>query len=152
MLLLLHLLNGFQGLYKVKQLFKNTTKRPAPRLVSYKCQGVWEVMGRYLGQWEPPVFWNFIPGEVQNPDKLVKYLLKACCHTGHFRDTNHCRVVGPSPSLPSPVRHCSRRRGGRPQGLDRNYQRTGHTASCFLVIYYTVGLIQHTSPPLLAIF
>lgn len=102
-------------------------------------------MGRYLGQWAPLGFWNFIPEQVQNLKKLVKHLKKVCCHTGNFRDTNHCRAVGPSPSLPRLVMRCSRRRGGRPQGSDRNYQWTGHIASCFLVIYYTVGLIQHVT-------
>lgn len=30
-------------------------------------------MGKCLGQWSLPLFWNFTPEHVQNPDKLVKY-------------------------------------------------------------------------------
>lgn len=33
-------------------------------------------MGRYLGQWAPLGFWNFIPEQVQNLEKLVKHLKK----------------------------------------------------------------------------
>ena len=44
-------------------------------------------MGKYLGQWAPPVFWNFTSEKVQNPEKLVKYLGKVCCHPGNSRET-----------------------------------------------------------------
>ncbi|KAK4817456.1 hypothetical protein QYF61_015611 [Mycteria americana] len=44
-------------------------------------------MGKYLGQWAPPVFWNFTPEQVQNPEKLVKYLEKVCCHPSNSRET-----------------------------------------------------------------
>ncbi|KAK4829913.1 hypothetical protein QYF61_007636 [Mycteria americana] len=44
-------------------------------------------MGKYLGQWAPPVSWNFTPEQVQNPEKLVKYLEKVCCHCGNSRET-----------------------------------------------------------------
>ncbi|KAK4832654.1 hypothetical protein QYF61_024682 [Mycteria americana] len=44
-------------------------------------------MGKYLGQWAPPVFWNLTPEQVQNPEKLVKYLEKVCCHPGNSRKT-----------------------------------------------------------------
>ncbi|KAK4830055.1 hypothetical protein QYF61_008393 [Mycteria americana] len=44
-------------------------------------------MGKYLGRWAPPVFWNFTPEQVQNPEKLVKYLEQVCCHPGNSRDT-----------------------------------------------------------------
>ena len=32
----------------------------------------------YLGQWTPPMFFKLTPEQVQNPDKLVKYLQKLC--------------------------------------------------------------------------
>ncbi|KAK4819027.1 hypothetical protein QYF61_024181 [Mycteria americana] len=41
-------------------------------------------MGKYLGQWAPPMFWNLTPEQVQNPEKLVKYLEKVCCHPGKW--------------------------------------------------------------------
>ncbi|KAK4818255.1 hypothetical protein QYF61_009430 [Mycteria americana] len=44
-------------------------------------------MGKCLGWWEPPVFWNFTPEQVQNPEKLVEYLEKVCCHSGNSRET-----------------------------------------------------------------
>ncbi|KAK4823738.1 hypothetical protein QYF61_006007 [Mycteria americana] len=87
MFLLLLLLNVLQVLFKLKQLFKNTTQRRASRLDSYEWQGMWDSMGKYLGQWAPPVFWNFTTEQVQNPEKLVKYLEKVCCHPGNSRET-----------------------------------------------------------------
>jgi len=75
-LLLFCLLSGFQVLFRVKQVVKNIAQRPAPGLDSYECLGVWDSMGKYLGQWEPPVFLKLTPEQVQNPDKLVKYLEK----------------------------------------------------------------------------
>jgi len=44
-------------------------------------------MDKSLGQWAFQVFWNFTPDHVQNPDKLVKYLEKVCCHSGNSRET-----------------------------------------------------------------
>ena len=49
--------------------------------------GVWDSMGKYLGQWAPPVFLKLTPEQVQNPDKLVKYLQKVCRHPGNSRET-----------------------------------------------------------------
>jgi len=49
MFILLCLLNVFQVLFSVKQLFKNIAQRSAPRLDSYEWQGVWNSMGRCLG-------------------------------------------------------------------------------------------------------
>jgi len=74
MLLMFCLLNGFQVLFRVKKLSKNITQRTAPGLDSYEWQVVWESMGKYLGQWAPLVFLNLTPEQVQNPDKLVKYV------------------------------------------------------------------------------
>ncbi|KAK4828782.1 hypothetical protein QYF61_000807 [Mycteria americana] len=71
----------------VNTQFKNIIQKSAPSLDSYEWQGVWDSMGKYLGQWEPPVFWNFTPEQVQNPEKLVKYLEKVCCHPGNSRET-----------------------------------------------------------------
>lgn len=64
-------LNALQFLFKVKQLLKNVTQRPAPRQNSYEWQGVCNSMGRYIGQWEPPLFWNFTPEQAQNNEKLL---------------------------------------------------------------------------------
>jgi len=44
-------------------------------------------MGRCLGQWELSVFLKLTPEQVQNPDNLVKYLQKVCCHPGNSRET-----------------------------------------------------------------
>jgi len=33
------------------------------------------------------VFLKFTPEQVQNPDKLVKYLQEVCCHPGNSRET-----------------------------------------------------------------
>ncbi|KAK4832218.1 hypothetical protein QYF61_021065 [Mycteria americana] len=43
-------------------------------------------MGKCLGQWATPVFWNFTPEQAQNPEKLVEYLEKVCCHPGNSRE------------------------------------------------------------------
>jgi len=43
--------------------------------------------GSYLAQWVPGVFLNLNPEQVQNPDKLVEYLVKVCCHPGNSRET-----------------------------------------------------------------
>lgn len=51
MFLLLGLLNMFQVLFMVKQLFKNTTHRSALRLGSDEWQGVWDRIGKCLRQW-----------------------------------------------------------------------------------------------------
>ncbi|GAB0203955.1 microtubule-associated protein RP/EB family member 1-like [Grus japonensis] len=32
------------------------------------------------------MFWNFTPEQVQNPEKLVEYLEKVCCHPGNSRE------------------------------------------------------------------
>jgi len=87
MFLLLCILNGFQILFRAKQLIKNIAQRSAPRLVSYEWQDVWDSMGKCLGQSAPPVFLNLTPEPVQNPDKVVKYLEKVCCHPGNSRKT-----------------------------------------------------------------
>lgn len=76
MFLLLGLLNVFWVVFMVKQLFKNTTHRSVLRLDSDEWQGVWDRRGRCLGQWTPPTFWNHTSEQVQNPEKVVKYLEK----------------------------------------------------------------------------
>lgn len=43
-------------------------------------QGVWDCMGRGLEQWAAPVVWSFTSEQQQNPEKLVEYLEKICCH------------------------------------------------------------------------
>jgi len=62
-------------------------QRPAPGLDSCEWLGVWDSMGRCLGQWAPPVCFKLTPEQMQNPDKLVKYLQKVCCHPGNSRET-----------------------------------------------------------------
>ncbi|KAK4814671.1 hypothetical protein QYF61_024978 [Mycteria americana] len=73
------------GLFQqISKQFKNIIQRSSP---SYEWQGVWDSMGKCLGRWAPPVFWNFTPEQVQNPEKLVEYLEKVCCHPGNSRET-----------------------------------------------------------------
>jgi len=86
-LLLFCLLNGFQVLFRAKQVLKNILQRPALWLDSCEWLGVWDSMGKYLGQWAPLVFLKLTPEQVQNPDKLVKYVQKVCCHAGNSRET-----------------------------------------------------------------
>jgi len=86
-LLLFCLLNGLQVLFRVKQVVKNIVQGPAPGPDSCEWLGVWESMGRCLGQWAPPVSLKLTPEQVQNPDKLVKYLQRVCCHPGNSRET-----------------------------------------------------------------
>jgi len=62
-------------------------QRPAPGLDSCEWLGVWDDMVTYLGQRAPLVFFKLTPEKVQNPDKLVKYLQKVCCHPGNSRET-----------------------------------------------------------------
>ena len=72
--------------FRVEQLFTSITCRSTPRLENYEWLGVWSSMGKYLEQWAPPVYWNFTPKQVQNPEELVKYLEKVCCHPGNSRE------------------------------------------------------------------
>jgi len=85
--LLLCLLNRIQVLFRVKQVVKNFMQRPASGLDSCEWLGVWDSMGKYLGQWAPPVCFKLTPEQIQNPDNLVKYLQKVCCHHGNSRET-----------------------------------------------------------------
>jgi len=86
-LLLLCLLNGFWVLFRVEQVVNNIVQRPALGLGSSEWLGVWDSKGRCLGQWALPVCFKLTPEQVQNPDKLEKYLQKACCHPGNSRET-----------------------------------------------------------------
>jgi len=86
-LLLFCLLNGFQLLFRVKQVVKNIVQRPALGQDSCEWLGMWDSMGRCLEQWAPPVSLKLTPEQVQNLDKLVKYLQKVCCHPGNSRET-----------------------------------------------------------------
>jgi len=69
------------------QVVKNIVQRPAPGQDNCEWLGVWDSMGKYLGQWALPVFIKLTPEQVQDPDKLVKYLQKGCCHPGNSRET-----------------------------------------------------------------
>ncbi|KAK4810743.1 hypothetical protein QYF61_007717 [Mycteria americana] len=71
---------------RVSKQLKNIIQRSAPRLDSYEWQGVWNSMGKCLGLWAPPVFWNFTPEQVLNPEKLVEYLEKVCCDSGNSKE------------------------------------------------------------------
>jgi len=62
-------------------------QRPARGLDSCERWGVWDSMGKYLGQWTPSVCFKLTLEQVQNPDNLVKYLQKVCCHPGNSRET-----------------------------------------------------------------
>lgn len=84
---LLCLLNALHILLKIKLLFKSTTQRSALRMDSYEWQEVWDRMDKYQGQWAPPVFWNFTPENVQNPEKLLKYCEKVFCDPVNSRET-----------------------------------------------------------------
>lgn len=55
MFLLLCLLNVFQVLFKINQLFKNTTQKSALIQDNYEWEGVWEAIGRHLEEWVPPM-------------------------------------------------------------------------------------------------
>jgi len=86
MFVFLCLLNGFQVLFRVKQEV-NIVQRPALGLDSYEWLGVWDSMGRCLGQWAPLVFLKLSPEQVQNSDKLIESLEEVCCHPGNSRET-----------------------------------------------------------------
>ncbi|KAK4806846.1 hypothetical protein QYF61_012567 [Mycteria americana] len=87
MLLLVLLGNTVSILSKISKQFKNIIQRSAPRLDSYEWQGVLDSTGKCLGWWAPPVFWNFTPEQVQNPEKLVEYLERVCRHPGNSKET-----------------------------------------------------------------
>ncbi|KAK4810665.1 hypothetical protein QYF61_007465 [Mycteria americana] len=83
-----HFVQATRGVrFRVSKQFKNIIQRSAPRPDSYEWQGVWDSMGKYLSYWAPPVFWNFTPEQVLNPENLVEYLEKVCCHPGNSRET-----------------------------------------------------------------
>jgi len=86
-LLLFCPLNGFQLLFRVKQVVKSIVQRPAPGQDSCEWLGVWDSTGRCLEQWAPAVCLKLTPEQIQNPDNLVKYLQKVCCHPGYSRET-----------------------------------------------------------------
>lgn len=60
-------------------------------------------MGRYLGHWVPPGFWNFIPEQVQNPEKLVKLLEKSTL--SHWQFQRH-KSLQSSGAQPIPTKTC----------------------------------------------
>lgn len=57
---LLRVGNVFQVMFRIKQPFKNITKRSALRQDSSAWQGMWDGLGRCLEWWAPPGVWNFI--------------------------------------------------------------------------------------------
>lgn len=58
-LLLVSLWNIVSVLSEVSKEFKSIIQRSAIGLDIYELQGVWNSMGKCLGWWAPPVFWNF---------------------------------------------------------------------------------------------
>ena len=100
--LLLCFLNGLQALFRVKQAVKNIVQRPAPGLDSCEWLGVWDSMGKYLGQWTPPMIFKLTPGQVQNADKLVKYLQNCAATLGtpERHKSPQCAGVWPTPTKP----------------------------------------------------
>jgi len=49
----------------VKQVVKNIVQRPAPGPGSCEWLGVWDSIGRCLGQWATPAFLKLTPEQVQ---------------------------------------------------------------------------------------
>lgn len=82
MFLLVCLLNIYQVLFTVKQLYTNNPQRSSPSLDSYEWQGEWDGIE---GTWNSGhlQIWNFMSEEQQNLEKLVKYLEKVCCQHGN---------------------------------------------------------------------
>lgn len=96
------------GLVKIKQLFKNIPQGSVLR------QGVWDCMNSYLEQQTSLEFWNFILKQVQNPGKIIiVFERKMLSLSQSQRDTNHCRLLGSGPGLPSPVQYYSADSGKR---------------------------------------
>jgi len=54
-------------------------QRPAQGLDSCEWLGVWDRMGKYLGQWTPLMFFKLTPEQEQNPDK--QSICKKCAAT-----------------------------------------------------------------------
>lgn len=86
MLPLLHVVNVFQVMFQIKQLFKSVIKRSAPSQESSAWQGMRDGLGRCLEWWALPGVWNFISEQLQNPEKLVGYLGKVCCRPGNPKE------------------------------------------------------------------
>lgn len=65
----------------------------------------WIVLsGRNLQQWALPTFWNFNPEQVQNSEKLIKYLKKVCRHPGNPTET---QITAMCWGLMMPTKSCS---------------------------------------------
>lgn len=113
-LILLCVMSVFQVMFKIKQLFKHITQRSVRRWGSSERQGMWDGMGRCLEWWAPPVVWNFTSEQLQNPEKLVEYLEKVCCHPGNPKDAQITAVCWfPGLCLPSTVQYYSASSRGR---------------------------------------
>jgi len=67
-LLLFCLLKGLQVLFRIKQVVKNIVQRSAPGPDCCEWLGMWDSMGKYLGQWAPPVSLKITPEQLQNPE------------------------------------------------------------------------------------
>jgi len=85
-------------------------------------------MGKGLGQWVLPVFWDFSPKQMENPDKLIEYLEEVCCHPGNG-NTEYYNLTGvwPMPSEPcSTLFSALKGKGGQ---QERRNKATGSTAA-----------------------
>lgn len=58
--------------FKIKQLFKNITRRSTLRWDSSDWQGVWHGIGRGHSSGHPPVVWDFTSKNPQNLEKLER--------------------------------------------------------------------------------
>lgn len=64
------------ALCEVNQLFKNATRRSAPRQDGSGWQGVWEDVGRYLSGLSPPMALEFSPEQTRDPKKMIERYLE----------------------------------------------------------------------------
>ncbi|KAK4807022.1 hypothetical protein QYF61_000351 [Mycteria americana] len=63
-------------------------------------------MGKCLGRWAPPVFWNSTPEQLQNPEKLVEYLEES--PQGEEKVSGSDNKMTGTAATPTPThdRHC----------------------------------------------
>ncbi|XP_051668782.1 uncharacterized protein LOC127482463 isoform X2 [Manacus candei] len=146
--LLLCLLHVFQGWSKVKQLLKNPTQRFALGLDISEWQGVWNSMGKYLGQWASPAYWNFTLEEVQNLEKLVKHLEKVCCHPVYSREaqrTATCWGLAQASQVIFDIIHYPQEKKKLSESDDKT-KETGATPTLVTGTEVTPTLVSGTAP------
>ena len=86
---------------------------------------VWESTGKYLGQWAPPMFRNFTPEQVQNPEKLgLETVWKKHAVTLAIPETH--KSLRHAGAWPMPAQPCSTLPGtlkGKRRALDTTTKR-----------------------------